>query len=118
MVTAAQAKEIMTKWIEAANKKDVDAVMALYAIDPEIESPAVMEIMKEPSGRLRGLNSLRAYFTKAFALPYVSFHLVDTSWGVSSLCARYINHKGTRSFTCMELDHAGKIRRHLNHFME
>ena len=49
---------------------------------------------------------------------YVSFHLIDSSWGVSSLCAQYINHKGTRSYTFMELDGNGKIRRHMNHFME
>jgi len=118
MVNAMQAKDVISKWIEAANRKDVEAVLAFYASDPELESPVVVELMNEPSGKLRGLSSLRTYFTKAFALPYVSFHLVDSSWGVSSLCARYINHKGTRSFTFMELDKGGKIKRHINHFTD
>ena len=118
MLTPAQAKAVISQWIDAANRKDVDAIMKFYSSDPELESPVVAELMKEPSGRLRGQGSLRAYFTKALALPYVSFHFIDCAHGVSSLCARYINHKGTRSFTYMELDHSGKIRRHINHFME
>jgi hypothetical protein len=117
MITATQAKDLISRWIEAANKKDVDAVLSFYSSDPELESPFVVESMQEPSGRLRGRERLRAYFTKAFSMPFVSWHLVESAWGVSSLAARYINHKGTRSITYMELDAAGKIRRHVNHFM-
>jgi hypothetical protein len=118
MVTAAQARDVMNRWLEAGNKLDVDAVMSLYAPDPELESPVVAELMGEPSCRIRGLASLRSYFAKAFALPYVSFHLIETAWGASSLTARYVNHKGTRSICYMELDRAGKIRRHVNHFID
>lgn len=118
MITAVQAKDVITRWIDAANRKDVEAVLSFYASDPELTSPVVAELMGNASGHLRGLSSLRQYFTKAFALPYISFHLVDSYWGVSSLCARYINHKGTKSITFMELDERGKIRRHFNHFMD
>jgi hypothetical protein len=118
MVSAIQAKDVISKWIEAANRKDVEAVMALYAADPELESPVIVDLMNERSGRLRGTERVRAYITKAFALPFVSWHLVESGWGVSSLTARYINHKGTRSITYMELDSVGKIKRHVNHFIE
>jgi hypothetical protein len=117
MLSASRANEVIKKWIDAANKKDVEGVMQLYTIDPEVESPVIVDLMKEPSGRLRGKEKLRAYITKAFSLPAVSWHLIDSAWGVSSLSARYVNHKGTISITYMELDALGKIKRHVNHFI-
>ena len=118
MVSAYQAKDVISRWIEAANKRDVEAVMRFYTNESELESPIVIELMKEPSGRIRGVDRLRAYFTKAFALPFVSWHLIDAAWGVSSLTASYVNHKGTKSITFMELDRLGHIKRHVNHFVE
>jgi hypothetical protein len=118
MLKAAAAKSLITTWIEAGNRKDVEAIMSLYAGDPEFESPLVVEIAKEASGRLRGRAQLRQYFATTLARPYTSLHLIDVAAGVSSLCARYVNHQGTRSTVFMQLDAAGKITRHFIHYME
>ena len=119
MSSAAWAKEFMGNWLAAANRRDVDTIMTLYARDAELESPIVVEVLNVPSGRIRGADNLRGYFTKAFAsVPYFKYHLMDAAWGLSSLTCWYINHKGTRSIAYLEFDVTGKIRRHVNHFAE
>jgi hypothetical protein len=119
MSSAAWAKQYMSRWLDAANHLDIDAIVALYADDAELTSPVVVEILHEPSGTIRGLPALRDYFQRAFAsVSFFQYQMVEAAWSRSSLTCWYVNHKGTRSTAFIEFDPAGKIRRHVNHFSE
>jgi ketosteroid isomerase-like protein len=57
----AEAKALDQRWLDAYNKKDLDAIMALYWNSPDLVSfpPGVMEI--------RGWENVKQGFTKEFA---------------------------------------------------
>lgn len=119
MLNAIQAKDLVTRWLQAANNHDVDGIMSFYAADAELESAVVVKLMNEPSGRIKGHDVLRAYFTNAMAAyPHMSLHLIESAWGVSSITAWYVNHKGTRTNAYLELNAAGKITRNVTHYTE
>lgn len=117
MLNATQAKDIASRWLQAANTHDIESIMAFYADDAVLESPVVVKLMNEPSGRIRGRDALRDYFTKGMsAYPHMSLHLIESAYGVSSITAWYVNHKGTRTTAYLELDGAGKILRNVTHY--
>ena len=54
-------------WLDAFNRRDVDAILAHYAEGVEHSSPTVVRLLGDPSGVVRGKPALRAYFEKALA---------------------------------------------------
>ena len=117
MWNATQAKDLVTRWLEAANTHDVEKILSFYADTAELESPVVVTLLKEPSGRIKGKQALREYFSKGVtAYPHMSLQLIEAAWGVSSVTAWYANHKGTRTSAYLELDGTGKITRNVTHY--
>jgi ketosteroid isomerase-like protein len=47
------------EWIDGANQKDFERVLALYSDDVEASSPYIRLVADEPSGRLVGKAKLR-----------------------------------------------------------
>lgn len=117
MLNAVEAKDLAGRWLQAANTHDIDKIMSFYADDAELESPVVVKMMNEPSGKIRGKAALRSYFEKGVAAyPHMSLHLIEAAYGVSSITAWYANHKGTRTSAYLELNSAGKISRNISHY--
>jgi len=112
MLTADEARDLASRWIQAWNAHDLDEIMSHYAEDVVLVSPAAAGILKDPSGTVKGKNALRAYFTRGLqAYPNLKFELIDVLWGVSSVVLYYINQKGTRTGEFMEIDSHGKVVR-------
>jgi steroid Delta-isomerase len=60
-----QARHIYDEWNEGFHTKDLDRVMALYAEDAVIETPAVLANYPDaPDGILRSREKIRALFAK------------------------------------------------------
>ncbi|HUS25140.1 MAG TPA: nuclear transport factor 2 family protein [Candidatus Binatia bacterium] len=117
MLDAAKAKDLATRWLQAANTHNVDAILSFYAEDAVLESPVVVKMLNEPSGAIRGLPALRDYFTKGVATyPHMSMQLIESAYGVSSITAWYVNHRGTRTSAYLELGADGKITRNVTHY--
>lgn len=88
------AKQFAREWIEAWNNHDLEQVLAHYADDFEMNSPYIVQITGEPSGRLKGKAAVGAYWAKALAMiPDLHFELVSTLVGVNSITLYY---KGAR----------------------
>lgn len=118
-MNAIEAKDLASRWLQAANTHDVDKIMTFYAENAELESPVVVKLLQEPSARIRGQKALRDYFAKGVtAYPHMSLHLIETACGHSSITAWYVNHKGTRTCAYLELDSSGKITRNVTHYSE
>jgi ketosteroid isomerase-like protein len=119
MWNAAKAKELASRLLDAVNAHDVERIVACYAEDAELESPVVVTMMNEPSGKIRGREALRTYFKKGIAqYPYMSMHLIQAAYGVNSITAWYVNHQGSRTNTYLELDAEGKVTRNVTHYNE
>ena len=118
-MNATQAKDLATRWLNAANNHDVNAIMTFYSEDAILESPVVTKLMNEPSGRIKGHEQIRKYFTEAMkAFPYMSLQMIDVAWGVASFSAWYVNQRGSRTSAYCEVDRNGKITKNVTHYNE
>ncbi|HUP92985.1 MAG TPA: nuclear transport factor 2 family protein [Solimonas sp.] len=109
-----QAKDFVTRWLDAANSHELEQIMSFYAPDAVVESPFVVELMNEPTGRIKGEAALRAYFGKG--VKTYSLHLIEAAWGANSISAWYANNKGTRTHAYLEIGKDGKITRNVSHY--
>ena len=98
------AEHFAREWIGSWNSHDLDRVLSHYADDFEMSSPYIIQIVGEPSGRLRGKKAVGAYWAKALQLiPDLRFELVSTLVGVDSITLYY---KGARGLAA-EVFHFG-----------
>ena len=96
MLDRTQAEAFATEWVTAWNSRDLDRVLSHYSDDFSFSSPLIARIANEPSGKLRGKELVRSYWTKALArLPDLRFTLESVLWGVDSLIIHYRRQDGT-----------------------
>ena len=118
MISREQAEELAYGWIDAFNRRDLDAVMAHYADDVQFSSPAVIEVAREPSGTIHGKAALRAYFEKGVAAyPELGFELVHVLTGIESVTVVYRSlHRERIGAEVMVLDADGRIASVMVHY--
>lgn len=58
---------IADSWLDAFDRRDLDALLALYAEDCEHTSPKIRVRHPETGGKLRGKDALRAWWADSFA---------------------------------------------------
>lgn len=67
--TEAQVRHIYEEWHAGTNSHDVPRVMALYAGDATLESPAVLAIYPHLNdGTLKGRSEIETFFTKVLGV--------------------------------------------------
>jgi hypothetical protein len=112
MLTEREAHEFARHWVQAWNSHDLDAILSHYAPDVVLISPAAAKLLNDPSGAVRGTEALRAYFSRGLeAYPNLTFELLDTLWGVSSVVLYFVNQRGTKTAEFMEIDGEGRVTR-------
>jgi aryl-phospho-beta-D-glucosidase BglC (GH1 family) len=90
MLTPDFAKHFAAEWVEAWNSHDLERILSHYTADFEMNSPLIVDLVNEPSGRLRGKGAIREYWTKGLAAqPPIRFELLDMFLGAHSLALRY-----------------------------
>jgi ketosteroid isomerase-like protein len=98
-------------WIDAWNRRDLEAILDHYADDVEVRSPRVAERFGTPDGRLRGKERLREYFAIGLANPGLRFELVEVLEGPGTMTVVYRRENGVLVADCSELDSSGRITR-------
>lgn len=117
-MTAEQAKDFARRWLEAWNSRQIDKIMVFYAQDAVTLSPVVSDLLGLDTGLVQGHDALREFYSKGIErIPYLHFEAISVFLGVSSVVVYYVNHKGTRTCECLELDAAGKIVRDSAHYL-
>lgn len=118
MISPEQADTLAREWVEAFNRHDLDAVLAHYVEDIEFTSPAVIDVMREPTGTLHGVNALRDYFGKALAkYPNLGFELLYILTGLDSVTILYRSlHRGSLGAEVMSVNTQGKVVRATVHY--
>lgn len=110
------AERFAGDWIAAWNSHDLDRVLTHYEDDFEMSSPLIATIAGEPSGKLRGIAAVRAYWAKALQkIPDLHFELVTTLVGVDSVTLYYRGHRGL-SAEVLHFGSAGKVRAAFAHY--
>ncbi|MBI3432039.1 MAG: nuclear transport factor 2 family protein [Hydrogenophilales bacterium] len=89
------AMKFAEQWIDAWNRRDLEAVLCHYTEDFVFASPLIPVIAGEPSGVLRGKSSVRAYWAKGLErIPNLKLTLHDVMMGVNSIVLVYRGHRG------------------------
>jgi ketosteroid isomerase-like protein len=105
------------EWIAAWNAHDLARVLSHYEDDFEMESPRIVEIAGEPTGRLRGKARVGAYWEKALRLHAdLRFERLGVMVGVCSLVIHYRNQAGRLAAEFFELGASGRVVRSVAHY--
>ena len=91
----AAAEEYAAVWADDWNSHDLERVLAHYTEDVVWSSPGIARFTNDPSGRLRGREALRDYFTTALRqLPDLRFTVDHVRVSVDSIVIGYHNERG------------------------
>jgi ketosteroid isomerase-like protein len=95
MIDSQFAIEFANHWIEAWNSHDLDEILSHYTDDFEMSSPVIVGTMNEPSGKLKGKESIRVYWSKALAkYPDLRFEKLHVLSGIGSVTIIYNGVRG------------------------
>ena len=98
-------------WVDAWNKRDLDAVMTHYADDVSVCSPLVKRPLNKSDGWLHGKSALRDYFAVGMGNPDLQFTLKSVHVGVQSMSMVYARENGIQVVDTMELNADGLTTR-------
>jgi ketosteroid isomerase-like protein len=104
--------EFARRYYDAWNKRDINAIMTLYAEDVEFSSPYIAALGFSPDGVIHGKALLRFYFEKALErAPDLKFVPESLCVGARGHTLIYRNHRGERAAEHHEMDALGLIVR-------
>ena len=106
-----EAWRMAREWCDAWNRGDLDAVMAHYADEVELNSPTAVKRWGVADGWLRGKDKVRANFAIGIRTPGLRFDLVEVLLGVNAMCVIYRRETGALVCDAVEVDDDGRARR-------
>ena len=116
MITPEFANQFAQEWLSAWNSHDLKAILSHYADDFEMNSPYIVAITGEPSGRLDGKKSVGQYWAAALAkYPQLYFQLHQVLIGVQSVVIHYQGLKGMAAETFV-FNQEGKVIKSIAHY--
>ena len=78
------------EWVAAWNSHDLERILSHYAEDVVFESPFVIKVTGDPSGRVTGKPALRAYWSQALGrTPDLTFTIKSVFTGIGGAAIRY-----------------------------
>ncbi len=110
-LSADELRARAAEWVDAWNRRDLEAILTHYADEVSVCSPRVVERTGAADGWLRGKTALRSYFEKGLANPALRFELVGVTVGVGAMTVIYRRESGALVTDCSELDADGRITR-------
>jgi SnoaL-like domain len=117
MIEKAFADHFAADWIDSWNHKDLDRILSHYTDDFEMSSPVIITVGGEPSGTLKGKESVRSYWARALQLlPNLHFDLVNTLVGVNSITLYYNGVRGP-SAEVFHFNREGKVMKAYAHYL-
>jgi ketosteroid isomerase-like protein len=110
VISPEEAGVLAHDWVDAFNRHDLQAVLAHYTDDIQFSSPAIIDVLREPSGTIHGKPALEAYFAQALEkYPHLGFELLHILTGVDSVTILYRSlHRGSLGAEVMTLNSEGK----------
>ncbi len=102
MLTKERAMEFAKEWIDAWNNHDLNRILSHYSDDFEMASPRIVQVMNEPTGKLKGKNDVCKYWEKSLIQsPNLRFELIEVLIGADSIVIYY--HNVTRNKKAAEV---------------
>ncbi len=112
----AKAVEFSEHWIASWNSHNLDEILSHYTDDFEMSSPAIVEAMDEPSGKLKGKELIREYWAIALnKYPDLHFEKLHTLVGSASVTIIYNGVRGL-SAEVFHFNESGKVHSAYAHY--
>ncbi len=103
---------LAARWYDAWNKRDLNAILELYAEEIEFASPYAAALGFAPDGVVHGKAMLKMYFERALQrAPELHFTPEALCVGARSHTLIYRNHRGELAAESHECDGLGRIIR-------
>jgi hypothetical protein len=84
---------IANQWIDAFNRHDLDALLALYSDNAEHYSPKLKLRQPETRGIVKGKNKMRAWWQDSFnRFPSLRYELIRLTCQKNRVFMEYIRH--------------------------
>ncbi len=110
MISRQFAEHFAEEWISAWNAHDLVRILSHYEDDFEMASPRIADIAGEPSGVLRGKESVGAYWAKGLRLiPDLHFEQVGVFLGARSVAIHYRNQTRRLVIEVFEIGTSGLV---------
>ncbi len=117
VLTPPEAEKLASTWAQAINRRDLEALLALYAPEVELTSPFVVQLLNDPGGTLRGKENLRMYLTLGLSLfPDLTVTVLQVFAGLHSLVVVYRGADEVMAADVMFLNAQGLISRVCSHY--
>ena len=111
------ADRFAADWISAWNSHNLEAVLTHYTEDFEMTSPLIPLVTGEASGKLKGKETVGAYWSKALErIPNLHFDLISILRGVKTITLYYQGHRGL-SAEVFFFDETGKVFKAFAHYI-
>lgn len=111
------AQQFAQEWIDAWNSHDLERILAHYSDDFEMNSPVIVQIAGEASGRLTGKQAVGDYWRTALGLiPDLHFELIAILVGINSVVIHYRGAKGRLAAEVFHFGLDGKVVRAYAHY--
>lgn len=95
-------------WVEAWNRRDLDALLEMYAAKIELRSPFARVFAKD--GVIRDREELRTYWSEAMRrLPNLKMELVAVYAGHKAMTLHYCDETGRNCMETMLFDDHDKV---------
>jgi len=110
MIDKKFASEFAEDWVESWTAHDLERILEHYTDDFEMNSPVIVKRMGIPSGKLKGKDRIREYWTGSFkTFPGLTFELKDVLFGVSSITIYYVGATGGSVAETFLFNDSGKV---------
>lgn len=104
-----EAQEFVYDWLLSWNEHNLERILSHYEEDIVLFSPAITQLLGEPSGELRGKNKVREYWAKALAAyPDLNFRIESVFTGVQTVTVIYEGVAG-KAAECFWFRENGKV---------
>ena len=111
-MTEEELRRVAAAWVEAWNRRDLEAILEHYADDVVLTSPLVARRFKRADGTLQGRAELREYLAVGLdAAPGLHLAPQQTLIGVDGVTVVYARESGALVAEVLLLDATGKVRR-------
>ena len=110
MIDKVFAEDFALDWIDSWNNRDLERILFHYTDDFEMSSPVIVRIAKEPSGLLKGKETIKAYWTEALRLmPDLRFEFISVLTGINTVVIYYKGAKRRFAAEVFYFNRNGKI---------
>lgn len=110
MISKEQALKIANQWVEAWNRRDLEAILSHYSDDVELTSPIAAQLLGNSTGEVQGKAALKDYFSRGLAnYSQIQFTPLQVFGGVNSLVVYYRRIDDRLAAEFMEIGDRGLI---------